>query len=124
MRIGTDGYAQLCVRPDGVVQAVLLGHDEEDVFVSSDVAAFTAALAVLDRRMPVIAASPGLGVAAAAFRELNAELRQLDDAAFVERESWWRRVLDDVRHTSVFLYRALRSSRTLSRIRRGPVSPS
>ncbi|MEU5930269.1 nucleic acid/nucleotide deaminase domain-containing protein [Streptomyces antimycoticus] len=102
VRIGTDGCAQLCVRPDGAVQAVFLGHDEEDVLASSDVAAFTAALAVLDRRMPVIAASPGLEVAAAAFRELNAELRQLDDAAFVERESWWRRVLDDVRHTLNF----------------------
>jgi hypothetical protein len=36
---------------------------------------------------------------AAAFRELNAELRQIDPAAFEYRDSWWPRVLDDVRHT-------------------------
>ncbi len=102
LRIGGDPLAHLCVRPDGAVQAVFLGLGEDDLFVSSDVGAFTASLAALDRRMPVIAASTSLPVAAAAFRELNAELRQIDAAAFEDRESWWPRVLDDVRHTLNF----------------------
>ncbi|MER6406248.1 nucleic acid/nucleotide deaminase domain-containing protein [Streptomyces viridosporus] len=103
LRIGTDGLAHLCVRPDGAVQAVFLGdYGEDDMFVSSSVTRFTMALTVLDRRLPVIAASTGLSVAAAAFRELNAELRQIDETAFQERESWWPRVLDDVRHTLNF----------------------
>ena len=103
MRLGTDGLAHLCVRPDGVVQAVFLGEfGEDDMLVASSLPAFTAALAALDRRLPVIAASPGLAVAAAAFRELNAELRQIDPPAFAERENWWPRVLDDVRHTLNF----------------------
>jgi hypothetical protein len=102
LRIGGDPLAHLCVRPDGAVQAVFLGLDEDDMFVSSDVAAFNASLTALDRRLPVIAAATSLPVAAAAFRELNAELRTLDAAAFEERESWWPRVLDDVRHTLNF----------------------
>ncbi|CAL2073935.1 MULTISPECIES: SUKH-4 family immunity protein [Streptomyces] len=102
LRIGTDPLAHLCVRPDGAVQAVFLGVDEDDLFVSSDAAAFTASLAALDRRLPVIAASTSLPLAAAAFRELNAELRQIDPTAFEDRESWWPRVLDDVRHTLNF----------------------
>ncbi|MFG2027398.1 nucleic acid/nucleotide deaminase domain-containing protein [Streptomyces sp. NPDC048825] len=107
LRIGTDGLAHLCVRPDGALQAVFLENNEYDgaepgMFVSSDITAFNASLVVLDRRLPVIAVSPGLSVAAAAFRELNAELRQIDAAAFAERESWWPRVLDDVRHSLNF----------------------
>ncbi|MEN8656297.1 nucleic acid/nucleotide deaminase domain-containing protein [Streptomyces sp. 21So2-11] len=106
LRIGTDGLAHLCVRPDGAVQAVFLESDDDDMFVSSSVMAFNAALAALDRRLLVIAASSGLSVAAAAFRELNAELRQIDTEAFAERESWWPRVLDDVRHTLNFPFSA------------------
>ncbi|MET8804868.1 SUKH-4 family immunity protein [Streptomyces sp. NPDC004546] len=102
LTIGTDPLAHLCVRPDGAVQAVFLGLDEDDMFVSSTVSAFNASLAALDRRLPVIAASTSLPVAAAAFRELNAELRRIDAAAFEERESWWPKVLDDVRHTLNF----------------------
>jgi hypothetical protein len=52
------------------------------------------------------AAAESLQVAAAAFRELNAELRAIDPAAFEERESWWPRVLDDVRHTLNFPFSA------------------
>ncbi|NEE34220.1 hypothetical protein G3M53_53380, partial [Streptomyces sp. SID7982] len=44
--------------------------------------------------------------AATAFRELNSEVRQLDDQAFAQRESWWPRVLDDVRHTLNFPFSA------------------
>ncbi|MFH9828215.1 nucleic acid/nucleotide deaminase domain-containing protein [Streptomyces bobili] len=107
VRIGTDGLAHLCVRPDGAVQAVFLGdHGEDDMFVSSGLAQFTSALTALDRRLPVIAASTGLSVAAAAFRELNAELRHIDEPAFQERESWWPRILDDVRHTLNFPFSA------------------
>ncbi|MEW2073021.1 nucleic acid/nucleotide deaminase domain-containing protein [Streptomyces sp. NPDC017966] len=105
-RLGDDGLAQLCVRPDGAVQAVFLGIDEEDMFVNTSLAALNAGLTVLDRVLPVIAASSGLSEAAAAFRELNEELRGIDAAAFAERENWWPRVLDDVRHTLNFPFSA------------------
>ncbi|WP_372349545.1 SUKH-4 family immunity protein [Streptomyces sp. KL116D] len=106
VRLGTDRLAHLCLRPDGDVRAVFLARPEPDMFVSSDVQAFTLSLAVLDRRLPVIAASTSLPGAAAAFRELNAELRQIDPDAFEDRESWWPRVLDDVRHTLNFPFSA------------------
>ncbi|WP_371628820.1 SUKH-4 family immunity protein [Streptomyces sp. NBC_00341] len=102
VRVGTDRLAHLCVRPDGGVQGVFVTQPESDVFVSTDLSTFNASLAALDRRLPVIAASTSLPVAAAAFRELNAELRQIDAAAFEDHEGWWPRVLDDVRHTLNF----------------------
>lgn len=103
LRIGADGPAHLCVRPDGAVQAVFLKDEcEDDMLVSSSVVRFTSSLAALDRKLPVVAASTGLPVAAAAYRELNAELRNIDGLAFQERESWWPRILDDVRHTLNF----------------------
>ncbi|MFD3622213.1 nucleic acid/nucleotide deaminase domain-containing protein [Streptomyces sp. NPDC058676] len=102
VRIGTDRLAHLAVRPDGAVQAVFADGSGDDMFASSDLSVFNASLAALDRRMPVIAASTSLPEAAAAFRELNAELRQIDPDAFEDRESWWPRVLDDIRHTLNF----------------------
>ena len=101
-RIGSDGLAFLCVRPDGAVQAVVLVDVCDDMFVSSDLTAFCASMMALDLALPRIAASSGLAEAASVFRELNEELRTIDERAFAERESWWPRVLDDVRHTLNF----------------------
>ncbi|MBD0425046.1 SUKH-4 family immunity protein [Streptomyces sp. TRM S81-3] len=101
-RIGHDRLAQLCVRPDGAVQAVFLAGEADDMFVATDLASLIACLAALDRALPAIAAAPGLPAAAAAFRELDEELRTIDPSAFAERENWWPRVLDDVRHTLNF----------------------
>ncbi|MFI1018176.1 nucleic acid/nucleotide deaminase domain-containing protein [Streptomyces sp. NPDC020965] len=105
-RIGSDGLADLCVRPDGAVQAVVLADMVDDMFVSTDVSTLNASLLALDRAQPVIAASSGLAEAADAFRTLNTELRQIDPAAFEEREAWWPRVLDDMRHTLNFPFSA------------------
>ncbi|MFC8230650.1 nucleic acid/nucleotide deaminase domain-containing protein [Streptomyces sp. NPDC057287] len=105
-RIGFDGLAHLCVRPDGAVQAVLLNSVADDMFVNTDISTMSASLLALDRAQPLIAASSGLGEAAAVFRDLSAELRRIDAAAFEEREAWWPRVLDDVRHTLNFPFSA------------------
>ncbi|MGW2749220.1 nucleic acid/nucleotide deaminase domain-containing protein [Streptomyces sp. NPDC001450] len=102
VRIGTDRLADLCVRTDGSVQALFLGRGEADLFVNSDVAAFTHCAAALDRALPVIAASDGLQLAAEAFAALVREIRRIDPEAVADRENWWSRVLDDVRHTLNF----------------------
>lgn len=99
VRLGTDGLAHLVVGPDSVVRAVFLDGIAPDMFVNADVSEFGLCLAVLDRRMSVIASSTDLAGGAAAFRELNAELRHAAPEAFEGRENWWPRVLDDVRHT-------------------------
>ncbi|MCD7438246.1 SUKH-4 family immunity protein [Streptomyces lincolnensis] len=102
VRIGTDRLAELCVRSDGSVKALFLGRGEPSLFVNSDVAAFTHCAAALDRALPVIAASDGLRSAAEAFAALVREVRQIDPEAVADRENWWSRVLDDVRHTLNF----------------------
>lgn len=105
-RVGGDGLAHLCVRPDGAVQAVVFEDVADDMFVNTDVSTLNASLLALDRALPAIAASSGLAESAGVFRELSAELRRIDAAAFAERESWWPRVLDDVRHTLNFPFSA------------------
>ncbi|WP_078888164.1 SUKH-4 family immunity protein [Streptomyces sp. NRRL S-118] len=106
LRIGFDGLAHMCVRPDGAVQAVVLEDVTDDMFVNTDLATLNASLLALDRAQPVIVASSGLQEAAAVFRDLQAELRRVDGAAFEQRESWWPRVLDDIRHTLNFPFSA------------------
>ncbi|MFE2634877.1 nucleic acid/nucleotide deaminase domain-containing protein [Streptomyces scopuliridis] len=106
LRLGDDKGAELCVRPDGAVQAVVLSEVIPDMYVSSSVALLNRSLLALDRALPRIATADGMEHAAAVFAELNKELRTLDPAAFVERENWWPRVLDDVRHTLNFPFQA------------------
>ncbi|MEU6885260.1 SUKH-4 family immunity protein [Streptomyces viridosporus] len=106
VRLGDDGPAHLCARPDGAVQAVLPGTDEHDTFTNRSLAALNAGLAALDHMLPVIAASSDPSEAAAAFREPDEELHRNDAVAFAERENWWPRVLDDVRHTLHFPFSA------------------
>ncbi|MFP8962065.1 SUKH-4 family immunity protein [Streptomyces nanhaiensis] len=106
VRLADDRGAQLCVRPDGAVQAVFLSEAVPDMFVNTGVEVLNRSLTALDLALPRIAAADGMEGSAAVFRELNAELRELDPAAFAERESWWPRVLDDVRHTLNFPFSA------------------
>ncbi|WP_181384278.1 SUKH-4 family immunity protein [Streptomyces sp. NWU49] len=105
VRLGDDGPAHLCARPDGAVQAVLPGTDEHDTFANRSLAALSAGLAALDHMFPVIAVSSDPSEAAA-FREPDEELHRNDAAAFAERENWWPRVLDDVRHALHFPFPA------------------
>lgn len=106
LRIGFDGLAHLCVRPDGAVQAVVLSEAAEDMFVSTDVGSLNASLLALDRAQTAMLGASGLAEGAALFQGLAAELRRIDASAFVERESWWPRVLDDLRHTLNFPFSA------------------
>ncbi|MFF6779003.1 SUKH-4 family immunity protein [Streptomyces sp. NPDC012637] len=105
-RIGVDGLAHVCVRPDGAVQAVVLEDVLDDMFVNTDVSTFIASLQALDVAVPAVLAAGGLAEAAAVFSRLNEELQQVDPAAFAQRESWWPRVLDDLRHTMNFPFSA------------------
>ncbi|MET9438729.1 SUKH-4 family immunity protein [Streptomyces sp. NPDC006551] len=106
LRLGDDKHAQLCIRPDGAIQAVVLSEAIDDLYVSSSVAQFIHALALLDQALPRIAAADGMEEAVAVFRRLAEEMKQLDGPAFAERENWWPRVLDDVRHTLNFPFSA------------------
>lgn len=106
VRIGGDAGAEICVRPDGGLQAVFLSPGAEDMFVSTNVDLFNQSLVLLDRALPRIAASGGVAQAVDVFRDLSGSLKELDPTAFAERESWWPRLLDDVRHTLNFPFSA------------------
>jgi hypothetical protein len=106
LRVGTDGGAELCVRPDGAVQAVFLSEVIPDMYVSASVALFNEALVLLDGALPRLAAADSLQDALPVLQSLTTGLKDLDPLAFAERESWWPRVLDDVRHTLNFPFSA------------------
>ncbi|MEJ8660900.1 MULTISPECIES: SUKH-4 family immunity protein [Streptomyces] len=106
LRLGTDGGADLCVRPDGAVQAVFLSEVLPDMYVSASVDLFSEALVLLDRAVSRIAVADGLQGAVPVLHSLMTGLQELDPLAFAERESWWPRVLDDVRHTLNFPFSA------------------
>lgn len=105
-RIGQDGLAQVCVRPDGIVQAVMLTDAADDMFVSSNLAAFNMSLLALDHAQTQLATSSGLAESASVLSDLDVEVRRIDAHAMAERENWWPRVLDDVRHTLNFPFSA------------------
>jgi hypothetical protein len=106
LRLGTDGGAELCVRPDGAVQAVFLSEVIPDMYVSASVDLFNEALVLLDGALPRLAAADSLQDALPVLQSLTTGLKDLDPLAFAERESWWPRVLDDVRHTLNFPFSA------------------
>ncbi|MBT2439613.1 SUKH-4 family immunity protein [Streptomyces sp. ISL-36] len=105
-RIGFDGLAHLCVRPDGAVQAVVLEDVTDAMFVNTDVSTLNASLLALDRAQPLLATASRLEEAAAVYGRLKTELTRIDQAAFNEREAWWPRILDDIRHTLNFPFSA------------------
>ncbi|KOG45643.1 hypothetical protein ADK75_30720 [Streptomyces virginiae] len=79
----------------------------DGMFVNTNVCAFGASLMMmLDRALPLLASAPSLQQAVEVFRSLNTQLRQVDTTAFAERELWWPRVLDDIRHTLNFPFSA------------------
>ncbi|MEU2450551.1 hypothetical protein ABZ605_10870 [Streptomyces sp. NPDC012765] len=95
----------------------------DGMFVDTNVCAFGASLMMLDRALPLLASAPSLQQAVEVFRSLNTQLRQVDTTAFAERELWWPRVLDDIRHTLNFRSQRLSSAPTRpapSRWRRQP----
>ncbi|MEU3703631.1 hypothetical protein AB0E82_15230 [Streptomyces anulatus] len=72
VRLGTDGLARLVVGPDSVCAQFPDGI-APDMFVNADVSEFGLCLAVLDRRMSVIASSTDLAGGAAASRSAGTE---------------------------------------------------
>jgi len=97
LRLGTDRGADFYLAPDGSVRAALLGTGLPDLPVNSSVAAFAEGLLLLDRQLPALSDAEDQPGALAGYQQLRQALIALDAAAFEYRESWWPRVLDDLR---------------------------
>ncbi|WP_037606864.1 nucleic acid/nucleotide deaminase domain-containing protein [Streptacidiphilus rugosus] len=96
--LGYDGPVELYVTPEGAVRGGFDGFALPEMPVNSGVDRFLLCLTALDRAVPLIAGAEDQGDALAVYRELRAELTALDEEAFADREGWWPRVLDDLRH--------------------------
>lgn len=99
-RLGSDGGFEICADLDGVVRGVLLGINEKPRFVNSAPEAFAQSLGELNQALDVVLATDSPADAAEAFGQLEHQLSVIDPQAFVERESWWPLVLDDIKDTA------------------------
>jgi hypothetical protein len=97
VRVGYDNGAQLYVTEGGAVRAVVLGSSMPELAVNSSLQALAAGLLLLDRHLPAIGDGQDGQAALTAYQQLRQGLRELDPAAFEDREGWWPRVLDDLR---------------------------
>ncbi len=97
LRLGTDRGAEFYLAPDASVRAVLLGTGLPDLPVNGSLAAFAEGLLLLDRHLPALSDAEDQPGVLAGYQQLRQALIALDAAAFEYRESWWPRVLDDLR---------------------------
>jgi hypothetical protein len=97
LRIGTDGGAQLYFAPDRSVRAVVLGTNLPEMAVNASVEAFAESLLRLDAHLGRATEWAGQDAAFEDYLGLRRALIAIDPEAFAERESWWPRVLDDLR---------------------------
>ncbi|WP_042422638.1 nucleic acid/nucleotide deaminase domain-containing protein [Streptacidiphilus anmyonensis] len=96
--LGYDGPVELYVTSDGGVRGSFDGYALPEMPVNSSVDRLLLCLTALDKAMPLIAGAEDQGGALAVYRELRAELMSVDEEAFADREGWWPRILDDLRH--------------------------
>lgn len=104
-RLGSDGGAEVCVTDGGGVSAVLLEAEESDRPVNATVTAFIASLLALDEYLPLLSDPDDLDDTAV-YRQLRQRLSELDDTALADPETWWSRVLEDLRHEMSFAFSA------------------
>jgi hypothetical protein len=104
--IGSDGASEICVANDGSVQSSFLFYDDDPGrMVNSDVRSFVASLLALDEFMPVLV-EPGELKDNEVYKALRGRLIEIDEAALADSESWWPRVLEDLRHEMSFAFSA------------------
>lgn len=96
--LGYDGPVELYVTAEGGVRGSFGGYELPELPVNSSVERFLLCLTALDKAVPLIAGAEDQGEALGVYRELRAELMAVDEEAFADREGWWPRVLDDLRH--------------------------
>jgi hypothetical protein len=95
--LGSDRGGRLHLGEGGAVRNDLSRIQMPDQYVNASPAAFAAGLLALDRAVPAITTATSTPAAFSAYRELRETLLRVDESAFAARESWWPRVLDDLR---------------------------
>lgn len=102
-RLGTDRGAELCVDDAGAVRADF-GPDSPATTVNGTLRAFLDSLTALDAALAAAVVdgddtreAPG---ATDAGDILLAQLRSIDPRAVSSEESWWSRIVEDIRHTT------------------------
>lgn len=95
--LGSDRGGRLHLDDRGAVRNDLSRIDMPEQYVNASAAAFAAGLLALDLAIAAITTATSTPTAFAAYRDLRETLLRVDGTAFSARESWWPRVLDDLR---------------------------
>lgn len=100
LRIGTDSGAEICVDGSGEVRAEFLGLGMPGAVVNGTLPAFLGSLLVLDEALSLVGAAKNVPDAAEHVRMLLRRLANIEQGPVGSVDSWWSRVLEDIRHTA------------------------
>ena len=98
-RVGWDRGAQLCVDAAGAVRAEFAGFDEPGALVNRTLEAFLESLLALDEALSSLTMARGAEEGVLHVRTLAQRLGAAEAEVLEARDSWWSRVLQDIRHT-------------------------
>jgi hypothetical protein len=100
VRIGTDRGAEICVDGSGEVRAEYLGTGMAGAVVNETLPAFLESLVALDEALSLVGAAKDVPEGAEHLRLLLRRLANVEEGPVGHPDSWWSRVLEDVRHTA------------------------
>lgn len=99
LRLGWDRGAQLCLEPSGKVRAEFDASGDPGALVNESLDAFLESLIALDEALAVIGAAQSVPEGATHIRTLLRRLAIIEQGAVQSPDSWWSRVIEDIRHT-------------------------
>lgn len=100
LRLGTDRGAEICVDDSGEVRAEFLGLGMPGAVVNETLPAFLESLLVLDEGLTLVGAARNVPEAAEHIRMMLRRLANIEQGPVGAVDSWWSRVLEDIRHTA------------------------
>ncbi|MBV9025655.1 MAG: SUKH-4 family immunity protein [Streptomycetaceae bacterium] len=98
--LGRDQGAQLCLDPSGKVRAEFDASGDPGALVNGSLDAFLESLIALDEALALIGATRNVPERATHIRTLLRRLAVIEQGAVQSPDSWWSRVVEDIRHTS------------------------
>ncbi|MCQ4079464.1 SUKH-4 family immunity protein [Streptomyces sp. RB6PN25] len=99
-RIGSDRGAEICLDESGAVRAAFIGLGMSGAFINESLPLFLESLIALDEALSLIAAAKSVPESASHIRILLKQLANVEVETVQSGDTWWSRVLEDIRHTA------------------------
>jgi hypothetical protein len=99
-RLGSDRGAQICLDESGEVRAEFVGVRMSGAVVNTGLPLFLESLIALDEALSLTAAAKSVPESASHIRILLKRLANIEQEVVGTDDTWWSRVLEDIRHTA------------------------